>query len=269
MKKIISAILFAVYAFSGMASNNMATLECVYRLTYQVDTVNKRSVEALMVLRYGESQSLFYSQARFENDSLSQSIESPRELRAIRDTIRSKYGRNYANYYVLKDFNKGQLEFMDNAVHTYKYTEPIPTFEWQYADEKKIIGEHECQKATCKFGGREYEVWFAMDIPISDGPWKFNGLPGLVLEAYDIQHHYEFTFLGMRECAGDIAAPVEDFVKTTKYDFLHTKQLSIDDPNAFLEGIAAMTGIKGDKVPKRHFYKTMELVETLEKTKKQ
>lgn len=265
MKKILSTILFTVYAFSGMASNNKATFECVYRLTFQVDTISKRSNEALMVLRHGESQSLFYSQAEFESDSLSQNVENFRELRAIMDSIRSKYGRITACYYVLKDFNKRQLEFIDDAVQTYKYTEPLPTFEWQYTDEKKTIGEYECQKATCKFGGREYEVWFAPDIPISDGPWKFNGLPGLVLEAYDIQHHYEFVFLGMRECAGDIAVPEKDCVKTTKYDFLHTKQLSIDDPNAFLEGIAAMTGIKSDKVPKRLFYKTMELVETVKK----
>ena len=119
--------------------------------------------------------------------------------------------------------------------------------------------------AKRQLGGRSYEVWFAPDIPISDGPWKFYGLPGLILEAYDIQHHYEFTFLGMRECAGEVAIPIDDYVKTTKYDFLKTKQLSIDDPNAFLAGIAVTMGIKGDKVPKRHFYKTMELVESIKK----
>lgn len=108
-------------------------------------------------------------------------------------------------------------------------------------------------------------MWFAPEIPISDGPWKFHGLPGLVLEAYDVQHHYEFAFLGMRKCAGEVTIPVEDYLKTTKYDFLKTKQLSIDDPNAFLAGIAATMGIKGDKVPKRLFYKTMELVDSIKK----
>lgn len=265
MKKILSTFLFAVYALLSMASGDKAKFECVYRLTYQTDTVNKRNVDALMALRIGDSQSLFYPQAKFESDSLSQNAGSISELRAIKDSIRSKYGRITATFYVLKNFDKNQIDFVDNAMQTYKYTEPLSVFDWKYTDERKMIGEHECQKATCNFGGRSYEVWFAPDIPISDGPWKFYGLPGLILEAYDILHHYEFTFLGMRECAGEVAIPIDDYVKTTKYDFLKTKQLSIDDPNAFLAGIAVTMGIKGDKVPKRHFYKTMELVESIKK----
>lgn len=265
MKKILSTCIFAVFALLGMASSNKAQIECIYRLTYQTDTVNGRSVDALMALRVGEFQSLFYPQAKFESDSLSRNASSMDELQAIEDSIMSKYGRITATYYVLKDFNKQQIDFVDNAIKTYKYSEPLADFGWQYTDEKKKIGEHECQKATCTFSGRCYEIWFAPDIPISDGPWKFCGLPGLVLEAYDTQHHYEFTFLGMRECSGEVAIPADDYVKTTKYDFLKTKQLSIDDPNAFLSGIAITMGIKGDKLPKRFSYKTMERVECVKK----
>ena len=265
MKKILSTVLLAVCALLGMAAPEKANLECVYRLTFLTDTVNGRNVDALMVLRLGDSQSLFYPQAQFESDSLSQGAESISVLQAIKDTIQSRYGRITATYYVLKNFDKNRIDVVDDAVQTYKYTEPMPSFDWKYTEDKKTIGDYECQKATCKFGGRSYEVWFAPEIPISDGPWKFQGLPGLIVEAYDVQHHYEFSFLGMRKCAGEIAVPVEDYVKTTKYDFLKTKQLSIDDPNAFLAGIAATMGIKGNKVPKRLFYKTMELVDSIKK----
>lgn len=265
MKKILSTFLFAVFAVLGMAASEKANLECVYRLTYLTDTVNGRNVDALMVLRLGDSQSLFYPQAQFESDSLSQGAESISEMQAIKDTIQARYGRITATYYVLKKFGKNQIDVMDEAMQTYKYSEPMPVFDWKYMEDKKTIVDYECQKAICKFGGRSYEVWFTPEIPISDGPWKFQGLPGLIMEAYDVQHHYEFTFLGMRKCAGEIAIPVEDYVKTTKYDFLKTKQLSIDDPNAFLAGIAVAMGIKGDKVPKRHFYKTMERVECIKK----
>lgn len=41
---------------------------------------------------------------------------------------------------------------------------------------------YSCQKATTTFRGREFNVYFAKDIPIADGPWKLNGLPGLILE---------------------------------------------------------------------------------------
>ena len=61
MKKILSTVLLAVYTLLGMAAGNKANLECVYRLTYQKDTITHRSEDAMMVLRLGDSQSLFYS----------------------------------------------------------------------------------------------------------------------------------------------------------------------------------------------------------------
>ncbi len=167
----------------------------------------------------------------------------------------------------LKILIESNIDVVDDAVQTYKYTEPMPSSTGNLRN-KKTIGDYECQRQLASLEAEVMKVWFAPEIPISDGPWKFQGLPGLIVEAYDVQHHYEFSFLGMRKCAGEIAVPVEDYVKTTKYDFLKTKQLSIDHPNAFLAGIAATMGIKGNKVPKRLFYKTMELVDQHQKIKK-
>ncbi|QKG80143.1 GLPGLI family protein [Tenuifilum thalassicum] len=56
---------------------------------------------------------------------------------------------------------------------------------WKIEHDTKIIGRFKCQKATCTFRGREYSVWFTPDIPVSFGPWKLSGLPGLILEAAD------------------------------------------------------------------------------------
>ena len=47
--------------------------------------------------------------------------------------------------------------------------------------------------------GRNYHAWFAPEIPLNEGPWKFNGLPGLILEVYDTQDHYHFTLIGMQQ----------------------------------------------------------------------
>lgn len=72
MKKILTIILLLSYTLQGMAVDNKAQLECIYHLTYQVDTITKRSNFAMMVLRRNEEKSLFYAQAEFEFDSLSQ-----------------------------------------------------------------------------------------------------------------------------------------------------------------------------------------------------
>lgn len=265
-RKIFYTTLCLFLPLLCLYAEEKAKMEFVYRLTYQTDTVSKRSTEALMVLRVGETKSMFYPQAKFEKDSLSQTVSSYSEMSAVNDSVRARYGRITATFYVVKDFGNQQLDFVDNVVQRYKYTESLPTMDWQFTDKSKTIMDYECQNAVCTFGGRTYEAWFAPDIPISDGPWKLHGLPGLILEAYDSQHHYEFDFLGMRECAGEMAIPVDDYIKTTKYNLIKTQQLSIDDPGVFIKGVEAAMGIKSEsKVPKRFAYQTMEKLSSLNK----
>lgn len=266
IKIVISTIFCLLFPLVGSTAGEKAKVEFLYRLNCQHDTISKRSATAIMVLRVGDSTSIFYSQGKFERDSLARIASNYRELRAIDDSIRSRYGILSATYYLTKNFGNSQLEFVDNIVQLYKYTESLPTIEWQFTDERKLVLDYECQKAVCEYGGRTYEAWFAPDIPISDGPWKLHGLPGLILEAYDTQHHYEFDFLGMRACTGEVAIPVDDCIKTAKYDFLKVKQLSIDDPNVFLKGMEAAMGIKSEsKVPKRYAFQTMEKLTSLKK----
>ena len=55
-----------------------------------------------------------------------------------------------------------------------------------------MIGPYKCKKATTNFRGRDYIAWFSEDIPINDGPFKFNGLPGLIVEIYDTEAKYSW-----------------------------------------------------------------------------
>jgi GLPGLI family protein len=70
--------------------------------------------------------------------------------------------------------------------------EPLPIMKWKLLNEKKIIGEYNCKKASVEFRGRTYYAWYTMEIPISLGPWKFNGLPGLILEVDDQKGIYKW-----------------------------------------------------------------------------
>lgn len=72
------------------------------------------------------------------------------------------------------------------------YSEPWPAMSWKLSDEKKKICGYECQKATSHFRGRDFTAWFTTDIPVKGGPWKFGGLPGLILKVYDIDGLYTF-----------------------------------------------------------------------------
>lgn len=71
-------------------------------------------------------------------------------------------------------------------------------FNWIITEEKKKIGEYICYKATIKnFRGRNYEAWFTYDIPVPTGPWKFHGLPGLILEVHDDKDLINISFNGI------------------------------------------------------------------------
>ncbi len=73
-----------------------------------------------------------------------------------------------------------------------RYTEQWPLMKWTLTNEILTILGHRCQKATCHFRGRNFVAWFAADVPIKGGPWKFGGLPGCILKVCDTQHLYEW-----------------------------------------------------------------------------
>ena len=63
--------------------------------------------------------------------------------------------------------------------------EELPNIEWKLGDSEKEILSYRCKTAYATFRGRDYEAWYTPDIPIPDGPWKFSGLPGLILQIKD------------------------------------------------------------------------------------
>nr|WP_298331985.1 GLPGLI family protein [uncultured Christiangramia sp.] len=96
---------------------------------------------------------------------------------------------NMVNYHTDSIYSRS-LRFKNSIV----LVEKKPQFDWKITDETKKIGEFTVQKATTQFRGRNYEAWFTPEIPIKIGPWKLNGLPGLILEAYDLDGIVHFNF---------------------------------------------------------------------------
>lgn len=72
--------------------------------------------------------------------------------------------------------------------------EEIPKINWKiFEKEEKIILSYNCIKAQGEFRGRIYTVWFAPKIPVKHGPWKLQGLPGLILKVEDNFSEVFFT----------------------------------------------------------------------------
>lgn len=149
-----------------------------------------------LILEVGER--LAHSYIVEEHNNIQASLEYFQEKNAWRIdiNIHALLGETYMGYP-----SKGMLTQVINldAAGVFQYTENVPNLKWSlHSDHKNILG-YDCQKATCNFRGRNYEAWFAMAIPMSYGPWKLQGLPGLILEAYDTKNEYHFTATGIEK----------------------------------------------------------------------
>lgn len=96
----------------------------------------------------------------------------------------------------------------------YWVSDSLWPMEWNIREEKKQIGELACQLASCRFRGRNYQAWFAPEIPVSAGPWKMGGLPGLIVEMEDDQQH---MVVRLERITATDQVPV--FPKKVRYDW--------------------------------------------------
>lgn len=55
-------------------------------------------------------------------------------------------------------------------------------FNWTLTNNKKTILTYPCQEAKLFFRGRNYTAFFTTNLNFNGSPWKFSGLPGVVLE---------------------------------------------------------------------------------------
>ncbi|MGI4727324.1 MAG: GLPGLI family protein, partial [Janthinobacterium lividum] len=71
----------------------------------------------------------------------------------------------------------------EKIINIYLLDEALPVINWKITSDTTSFGSLHCQKATTTFKGRNYEAWFCAALPFRSGPWKLNGLPGLIVEA--------------------------------------------------------------------------------------
>ena len=197
--------------------------------------------EDTKVLQIGDSISRFYSvwenKIEKKRDSLKKKGYSQDQIRGMISGMRRSYDHSivYKNYPLI-----GRITVVDNIGKFFRYEEHLPAPVWQIMNEHKSILGYKCQKAISKYRGRTWIVWFTPEIPISEGPWKLYGLPGLILQADDQKN--EFNFL----CVGIINKSDQDeyysffekkSMKTTRTEFLALLKDSYLEPNKTMSKI--------------------------------
>lgn len=102
---------------------------------------------------------------------------------------------------ILMDREKGEeiVQRTAGSTQKYQYTEPIPELTWEMVEGDTIIAGYNCKKAITSLFGRDYEAWYAPEIPLPFGPYKFNGLPGLIFRVMDTNEQYVFRLNGLEQ----------------------------------------------------------------------
>ena len=152
----------------------------IYEFKYKSDSLSKEYRTENMILDINPDEVKFYPYAYAENDSLN-------KVRNYKNTMwddqlpalkRNKNSNINTSFILMNDF------------FSYKTEDKI---NWKLSNETKKSGEYNLQKATTNFGGRNWTAWFAKEVILNEGPYKFRGLPGLIFEIEDDKKNFKFS----------------------------------------------------------------------------
>ena len=199
-------------------------------------TVDKNTPFILLANR---SQSKFYCPSTEFKDSLESTPSGRAKANRMFDAAVAAYVQNrdrsamdgvvyHSRLYVLKDFAKSISTIYDEAGmgECGYYDEPFSEIDWVIVeDSTKTILDYQCVMATTDYHGRKWTVWFTPEIPIQDGPWKFCGLPGLIMEASEPSGQHRFTVTGI-ETSSQPIFPVfnTEYEKMDRKDMLRAER---------------------------------------------
>lgn len=276
-KTILIAVAGVVAALTASAQQpDSAKLIVRYKFSHVRDTTKRdKPYTENMILFAGQNASVYKSYDRNVQNALmhkqiDDQVAAQKGSDHITFNIKSTVPTTSTEYYQFPAQNK--LIIKERLITPYLIEDGMPVINWTIAGDTMTIGGVHCQKANGHFKGRDYTAWFSPDIPFRTGPWKLNGLPGLILEAYDQNKEVMFKFDSMEEATPQIKAvatetpgpPIKmfglddgadpniiavpaDAVKTTQKEFDKLREAMRKDPQGFSRSV--MNGGGGGGAP--------------------
>lgn len=190
---ILLALFFSIFL---MAQNQ----RFMYEYRFSPDSLNKGFVlKEIMNLDVTKEGSVFYSNVLLDKDSVFNEQYNKGKTQGHIVLDFSKVKKTTANFVVSKSYPKYEtaLKTSFNALHLIVKEEK--QMQWNILPDTKVIEGYKVQKATTNFAGRDWIAWFTNDIQIQDGPYKFHGLPGLILSVADEAGDHNFNIIAIKK----------------------------------------------------------------------
>lgn len=229
-----------------------------YNLTHVRDTTQRNfPYTENMLLVIGKNASVYTSFDRIKRDLGSKNPNSSPKGAPFKPIT-------LIDYYFFVRENKFYTR--EKVITEYLAEENAPKIPWKILKDTAHIEGIKCQKATANFKGRNWIAWFAPDLPFQSGPWKLNGLPGLIIEAFDDKKEVQFQFDGIDNLketntlsellkdnfffSKEITFP-KDAKKTTKAALDQLRKARDEDPTGFMAaslGVGKGSVLKGASI---------------------
>ena len=209
--KIIGLLLAMVSAGYAQELNESLSLRGVYEAKVRECLEKPHRLGDYSLDLWGDGASVFYMSRdpeleAFQNKDKSASAAFGINLESMHPIERC----GESSFIVQKNSPKPDTLMLlyQGVTHTFYNYEPIPAQDWQPEEGDTLIADYACQKARCDFRGRQWTVWYTLDIPYSNGPWKLGGLPGLILKADDAAGDFSFTCIRISTAKEKVVLPV-------------------------------------------------------------
>ncbi|SUX46279.1 GLPGLI family protein [Chryseobacterium indoltheticum] len=172
----------------------------VYEYKFITDSNTNQVEKQIMVLNIHENKSEFYNLDNYQSDStlLADSKKGVFSMPPDKEMIRER---------INKSQNSKTVEYITILSNTKYFVKQNVDLKWHLSPETDHILGYEVQKATVEFGGRNWVAWFSKDIQIHDGPYKFFGLPGLILKIEDTTKSHIFEIKGVKNSTANFQYP--------------------------------------------------------------
>ncbi len=199
--RIYSALLLFLI-FLGNAQNQ----RFFYEYKFISDSTDIQDVKTeMMNLDITGTGSRFYSYTVYHSDSLMK-VDLEKQLQATGSiNIKTDMRKGNIRYYISKTYPDYKVYFHNKILMDGYKVEENRKIKWNILPEKTKIGVWNVQKAETDFGGRHWTAWFCSELPIQDGPYKFHGLPGIIVKIEDKTHSHIFELKGISKIGESVA----------------------------------------------------------------
>lgn len=199
-KKLFQLLLLFLSVLSYSQSDKKEVLygNFTYLLKAKLNTQAPDYIhEELFSLHIGENRAFFASTQSLKKDTvMANSIVSTKNTDGS-IVMSFKNGTSLPKtkfQYTIIQSNENIQYFQPVGMAVLTYKEPI-IGNWKLIDETEIINTITCKKATVTYKGRNWTAWYSTEIPLPYGPYKFSGLPGLIIKIVDQKNEYNFELV--------------------------------------------------------------------------